>query len=132
MIHKELDYIKYQLEKLRNVARENHDTMREFISGLDTQDHINDYYESQGNQENLEEDDEDEDEAETIKKYIIKEDSQEDSSEDTLMSRLASFFTEKEEPLTKKDKTEIIDMIKDKKEPETASFFEDAGEEDDY
>ena len=132
MIHKELDFVKYQLEKLSSVAQENYETMKEFVSGLDTHEHINDYYEGQENHENQEEDDEDEDEAETIKKYIIKEDSQEDSSEDTLMSRLASFFTEKEEPLTKTDKTEIIDMIKDKKEPETASFFEDAGEEDDY
>lgn len=110
LIHKELDYIEHKMNELKKIADENNTVMKEFVSGLDTQNHINDIYEP----ENIEESSEDEDEDETIKKYVIREDTGDDKDErESLLSRLSSYFTGDEETLTDKDKKDIASLVQE-------------------
>jgi hypothetical protein len=139
LIHKELDYIQYKMNELKKISDENNRVMKDFVSGLDTQDYINDIYEP----ENPEDTSEEEDEDETIKKYVIREDKddeKEDNSE-SLLSRLSSYFTgEEEQRLTDKDKKEIANIIQEKdidreindKINNEPTLFADAGDNDDY
>lgn len=137
LIHKELDYIDHKMNELNKIANENNTVMKEFVSGLDTQNHINDIYEPETLEESSEED-----EDETIKKYVIREDTgdkKEDESE-SLLSRLSSYFTGEEQTLTDKDKQEIATIIKKKdidkemndKTNSGPTLFADAGDNDDY
>ena len=137
LIHKELDYIEHKMNELKKISDENNTVMKEFVSGLDTQNHINDIYES----ENPELSSEEEDEDETIKKYVIREDTgdNKDKSE-SLLSRLSSYFTGDEETLTDKDKKDIANLIQEKdidremndKINNEPTLFADAGDNDDY
>lgn len=137
LIHKELDYIDHKMNELNKIANENNTVMKEFVSGLDTQNHINDIYEPETLEESSEED-----EDETIKKYVIREDTgdkNEDESE-SLLSRLSSYFTGEEQTLTDKDKQEIATIIQKKdidkemndKTNSGPTLFADAGDNDDY
>ena len=137
LIHKELDYIEHKMNELKKVSDENNSVMKEFVSGLDTQNHINDIYEP----ENHEESSEDEDEDETIKKYVIREDTGDKKDEsESLLSRLSSYFTGEEQTLTDKDKQEIATIIQKKdidkemndKTNSGPTLFADAGDNDDY
>lgn len=136
LIHKELDYIEHKMNELKKVSDENNNVMKEFVSGLDTQNHINDIYEL----ENPELSSEEEDEDETIKKYVIRDDTgdkKEDESE-SLLSRLSSYFTGDEETLTDKDKKDIASLVQknniDKeinaKIDNEPTLFADAGDDD--
>jgi len=137
LIHKELDYIEHKMNELKKVSDENNSVMKEFVSGLDTQNHINDIYEP----ENHEESSEDEDEDETIKKYVIREDTGDKKDEsESLLSRLSSYFTGEEQTLTDKDKQEIATIIQKKDIDKEMNdkinndnvLFADAGDNDDY
>ena len=138
LIHKELDYIEHKMNELKKVSDENNSVMKEFVSGLDTHEHIHDIYEP----DNQVESSSDEDEDETLKKYVIREDTgdkKEDESE-SLLSRLSSYFTGEEQTLTDKDKQEIATIIKKKdidkemndKTNSGPTLFADAGDNDDY
>ena len=133
MIHKELDYIEYKMNELKKVADENNTVMKEFVSGLDTHEHIHDMYEPDNPS-----DSEDDDEEETIKKYVIREDKGQDDESESLLSRLASYFTEDDNKLTDKDKQDIATIV-DKKNIDKdindkinsePTLFADAGDDD--
>jgi hypothetical protein len=133
MIHKELDYIEYKMNELKKVADENNTVMKEFVSGLDTHEHIHDMYEPDNPS-----DSEDDDEEETIKKYVIREDKGQDDESESLLSRLASYFTEDDNKLTDKDKQDIATIV-DKKNIDKEindkinsepTLFADAGDDD--
>lgn len=141
MIHKELEYIQYRMSELKKIADENNDVLKEFVSGLNSIDHINDM-DTTYEPEDVDNDKDDEDEEETIKKYVIREDKKESDEEDnseSLLSRLSSYFTgEEEQRLTNKDKEEIVTLLQknnvDKemnaKIDTEQTLFADAGEDD--
>jgi hypothetical protein len=143
MIHKELEYIQYRMSEINRQVVENNEILKNFVSGLNSIEHINDMNTSYINDDEGEGEVEEEDENEIIKKYVIREDKDENARKDTedhsLLHRLSSYFTgEEEQRLANKDKEEVSSLLLEKqienlpknKINNEYTLFADAG--DDY